>query len=204
MIPTMRHRTFCAIDRNSASTDGQCPLTFSPGIQETVYLVPLRTTRICLSPGAINACPRTISSPFSASFTFIWQIRSSRSAYICVNPGGICCTITMPGIFAGRRRSTSRVASVPPVDAPKPIITSVGATPILSGRDAIRLLDATGLSGERRTRAHEATTILLASASINRSFPSVPSGFRTKSTAPTAIASKTRRFKDETRIIGIG
>ena len=37
----------------------------------------------------------------------------------------MCCTITVPGALAGNRISTSRMASVPPVDAPMAIILCV-------------------------------------------------------------------------------
>ncbi len=46
------------------------------------------------------------------------QMRFSRWAYIFVNTGGMCCTITMPGVEAGRFFTTAMVASVPPVEAP--------------------------------------------------------------------------------------
>ena len=48
-----------------------------------------------------------------------------------VNPGGICWTMTMPGISAGRRFITSKVASVPPVEAPRPmrILLNAGEEP---------------------------------------------------------------------------
>ena len=45
MMPTILQRTTSAIEWNMASTDGRCPLTFSPGVQETVYFSPMRTTR---------------------------------------------------------------------------------------------------------------------------------------------------------------
>ena len=44
--------------KKSASTEGRWPLTFSPGIQDRVYLLPIRTTRVCKSAGATKASPR--------------------------------------------------------------------------------------------------------------------------------------------------
>ena len=38
-----------------------------------------------------------------------------------VKPEGICWVITIPGILAGNCRTTSRIASVPPVEAPMAI-----------------------------------------------------------------------------------
>ena len=41
---------------------------------------------------------------------------------MAVNPSGICWVMTIPGILPGSLFKTSRVASVPPVDAPSPMI----------------------------------------------------------------------------------
>ena len=40
------------------------------------------------------------------------------SANIFVNPGGICCTITIPGVSTGNWGRIRVMAWVPPVDAP--------------------------------------------------------------------------------------
>ena len=37
---------------------------------------------------------------------------------MAVKPAGICWVITTPGVSAGKFFTTSRMASVPPVDAP--------------------------------------------------------------------------------------
>jgi hypothetical protein len=50
---------------------------------------------------------------------------SSRSANARVNNSGMCCTMTMPGQSGGMAVSTSRSASVPPVEAPMAITLSV-------------------------------------------------------------------------------
>lgn len=42
-----------------------------------------------------------------------------------MNFSGICCTMTMPGEFAGNCSSMTRSASVPPVDAPTQTTISV-------------------------------------------------------------------------------
>ena len=78
--------------------------------------------------GATRARPRRISSPFSASLTSILHRRFRRSAYILVKPGGMCCTIIIPGMSLGSRFITSNVASVPPVEAPRPMITLLRAS----------------------------------------------------------------------------
>ena len=98
---------------------------------------------------------------------------------------------------------TSSVASVPPVDAPRPISTcpSAGVFPskglVPAGCAGCVPGRAVGIE---RTLAKEAITIFCDSVEMNSSLVRLPSGFRTKSTAPAASASKTRRFRDETRI----
>ncbi len=96
--------------------------------------------------------------------------------------------------------STSSVASVPPVEAPRPIITwsREGFAP---SRGALGT--ATGTAGARRTFAPAAAMTFWVNAVIKTSFwPG--SGLRTKSTAPADRASNTRRFREDTRITGRG
>ena len=118
----------------------------------------------------------------------------------------MCWTITMPGISAGRRFRTSRVASVPPVEAPRPMMVRSRSErpPTPAGETEDREGAAGETAARRRTLAQEATTIFWARESRKDCLLSVPSGFRTKSTAPAARASKTLRFRDETRITGRG
>ena len=181
----------------------------------------MRTTRACRSAGATSARPRWISSPFLASRTSMAQILFSRWAYIPVNPGGICWTITMPGMSAGSRLSTSRVASVPPVEAPSPMMvwsrfmplecpSAVGGATGAAGAVAVgadveaAAWWAAAWMRQGETLAQEATTIFWDRERRKDSRLSTPSGLRTKSTAPAASASKTRRFRLDTRITGSG
>ena len=144
-------------------------------------------------------------SPFTASRTSIWHRRSSRSAYIFVNPGGICCTITMAGISAGRRFITSRVASVPPVEAPRPIMYCCDPLmgPTVAGTGSSGTATAPTLAG-RRTFAWEASITASVRERTNSSRLCTPSGLRTKPTAPACSASKTRRFSDDASTTGSG
>ena len=108
----------------------------------------------------------------------------------------------MPGMLAGSRLSTFSVASVPPVEAPRPMTVCSGAPspPKRSG--------AAGAAGwgrlARDNLAWEATIILWVRAWRKDSRLSTASGLRTKSTAPAASASKTRRLREETRMTGRG
>ena len=113
----------------------------------------------------------------------------------------------MGGMSAGSRFITARVASVPPVEAPRPMITrsrpglfpSRGMAP--AGVSA-RIPEGTPVG---RTRAAAAITTFWARAA-RKVVSLVPwsSGLRTKSTAPTARASNTFRFREDTRITGMG
>jgi hypothetical protein len=51
---------------------------------------------------------------------------------------GMCCTITMPGQSWGMPTRNSRIASVPPVEAPTAISLSEVFTPRGTGRFTIR------------------------------------------------------------------
>ena len=77
-----------------------------------------RRTDRCECPGARYAVPGWTFSPCSASLTRNWHRPSRRLANEAVNISGMCCTIRMPGILAGKEHSTSLMASVPPVEAP--------------------------------------------------------------------------------------
>ncbi|GFI38070.1 hypothetical protein IMSAGC015_02259 [Lachnospiraceae bacterium] len=116
----------------------------------------------------------------------------------------------MPGISAGSSFNTARVASVPPVDAPIPIIVE-SSTFRERGGNGIGLL-AAGCSGAAgaglpiRTLATDAVLTLEARAEKNSSLELLwlISGLRTKSTAPADSASNTLRFNEDTRITGNG
>ncbi len=100
---------------------------------------------------------------------------------------------------------TSRVASVPPVEAPRPTITRSRTGRSRSWRTPSWGLHAPlAAAAVCRTLAKEATITFWARESMNTSRLWVPSGLRTKSTAPAASASKTRRFREETRMTGSG
>lgn len=99
------------------------PEAFSVTIPSTITMNKWR------SAGATSARPRRSSIPLWASCTSMAHRRLRRSAYILVNPGGMCWTMTMGGMSAGRRFMTSRVASVPPVEAPRPMMTLFRLTP---------------------------------------------------------------------------
>ena len=51
-----------------------------------------------------------------------------RAAKLLVKPGGMCWVMTMAGASAGMGTSTSRMASVPPVEAPMQMTFSVVAS----------------------------------------------------------------------------
>ncbi len=207
-ITPMPSMTFSAMELNSTSTEGICPLTFSSFVHRTICRIPERATRIWKFPGAINTSPRSIKSPSFASRTRILQSRSRRSAYIFVKPSGICCVTTMPGVFSGSSFSTLSVASVPPVDAPmaminefifkEPFVSRIG--PFCTGAATIA-----GAVAGTRTFATDAILIFSIRFAINAvTFCLSMSGFRTKSTAPAESASNTLRFSEETSITGTG
>ena len=110
--------------------------------------------------------------------------------------------MTIGGMSAGRRRITSRVASVPPVEAPRPTSTRSRAGPpprfgVATATEGLR-------SGAERGRAMEATSTFCVRLVRKTSLLSCTSGLRTKSTAPAFSASKTFRFREEQRITGTG
>ena len=126
--------------------------------------------------------------------------------------------MTMPGILAGNCRTTSRMASVPPVDAPIAIKLTLedgfamednlctGAVFCEKVRGTVVGIGV-GASWEgRRTCALEPTASFVFSVAKNASFPpsfSIP-GLRTKSIAPAANASNTLILREETRTTGTG
>ncbi len=114
--------TSFATDSKRISTDGQWPFSFLPSKQLTLYLPPTFIIFICLSPGAISTCPSFIKSPVCASFTHKPTVSLSLSANMRENTGGICCTITIPGMLSGKALIIVLIASVPPVEAPIAII----------------------------------------------------------------------------------
>jgi hypothetical protein len=71
-----------------------------------------------------------------------------------VKPGGMCCVIITAGASAGRRTSTSRVASVPPVEAPMKMIFSVDSRPIDVGAGAAAPAVAAAAAGAARQATH--------------------------------------------------
>ena len=130
---------------------------------------------------------------------------------MAVNPSGICCVMTMPGISAGSCFKTARVASVPPVDAPSAMTVDrnesclpanrgfFGAVVVEAAVDVVRLREA------HLTFANEAMWILEFKAEKNCSLETIfISGFLTKSTAPAESTSNTFRFREDTRTTGIG
>ena len=123
IIPIVPFPVTFATELNKTSTEGQCPETFSPGFEVTYNPPESLCTSSCSEPCPSIIRPCCSLSPFSASLAFILHMRSRRSAYIFVNPTGICCTITIGGVSAGRSCTTSIMASVPPVLAPIAIIS---------------------------------------------------------------------------------
>lgn len=57
--------------------------------------------------------------PVTGFLTLILQRVSRRWAKLAVNWAGMCWTTTTPGAFSGNRVRTLRMASVPPVEAPR-------------------------------------------------------------------------------------
>ena len=114
------------------------------------------------------------------------HISFSLSANDFVKLGGMCWTMTIPGIFAGSLVKTSLMASVPPVDAPIAITLSV-----VSLRAEYESLGSLVCGLALWTFAFAAAfTFSIISAFIS----SIPSymfecGFGTKSTAPASKAS---------------
>ena len=77
----------------------------------------LRSTFRCFPPWAMYTCPLSSVSPSLPSDTLISLRESSLSARDCVNPAGICCTITT-GVrrLAGSFVTTECKALGPPVE----------------------------------------------------------------------------------------
>ena len=103
-----------------------------------------------------------------------------------VNPMGMCCTMTMPGIERGRSQMTWRIASVPPVDAPMTTTWSVApAKAVWLLRERGRQLDFQWL-----TSAMAAIFTLVRSSIIIAPRPRSiwADGLGTKSTAPASSA----------------
>ena len=63
---------------------------------------------------------------------------SSRNANECVKPPGICWAIRIAGQLAGNGSSTCRIASGPPVEAPRITSFSLDTITDLSGLGAFR------------------------------------------------------------------
>ena len=82
----------------------------------------------------MSASPGANLSPCLASRTSIGQISFRRLAKASENTAGICCVITMAGLFAGNRVRTASIASVPPVEAPIAMITGYTAGELDQGR----------------------------------------------------------------------
>src|SRR5689334_3196674 len=87
---------------------------------------------MCRSPGAMYACPGRTRSPSLASLTVILHRPFRRAAKLRVKPGGMCWVISTAGESALNRVITSRIASVPPVEA----LIAIGAS--TGGTEAIR------------------------------------------------------------------
>ena len=132
----------------------------------------------------------------SASFTVMLHRLSSRLAKARVNSSGICCTITMPGVSAGRVSSRVFNASVPPVDAP--ITTTFSVVSAMAWVAGERMASAVNLGSTvwlgRRMRSLVAAAALTAWQRVMRASSRnclVPSrGLVTISTAPYSRALK--------------
>ncbi len=157
---------------------------------------------------AMRTWPGSTRSPSLASLTRTWHSVSSRSAKARVKCSGMCCTTTMPGASAGRAVSTSRSASVPPVEAPRAITLWVASK--RSGPAGGRARTAAGAGFGARTRAWAAASTLATSSSASSMVPSRTSirGLVTKSTAPSSrarsVVSAPRSVSDETMSTGMG
>ncbi len=134
ITPTASAPMNLAHERKRKSTLGRC--RFMGASVESLHSSwpSSRFTHRCLPPGAMYAWPGRIGSLCSASFTLIWHRPFSRSANIFVKFSGMCCTITMPGQSTGMPTRNSRIASVPPVDAPTAMRRSAVFTPLGTGR----------------------------------------------------------------------
>ena len=106
---------------------------------------------------------------------------------------------------AGSRFMTARVASVPPVEAPRPMITRsrLGLAPRLGAAPTL-IAPAWGTAAAVRGLAVAAMTTFWANPARKASGLWWSSGLRTKSTAPTARASNTFKFREDTRMTGMG
>ena len=116
--PIARSPAASATERNSTSTDGRWRLTGGSAERRVSSPPPLRASMRCIPPGAMYACPPCSGSPSSPSLTRISQLASSRCAKLRVKPAGMCCAMTIGGMFDGSGASTARSASTPPVEAP--------------------------------------------------------------------------------------
>jgi hypothetical protein len=122
----------------------------------------------------------------------------------------MCCVIRIAGASGGIGTSTSRIASVPPVDAPMMISFSVDTSGLRSNGAASTGAGTALLGGALRTRARAAPRILSAIISPYSSMPSrMPRrGLVTKSTAPNSsarsVTSEPRSVSDDTMSTGIG
>ena len=129
---------------------------------------------------------------------------------MAVKPAGMCWVMTTPGMFSGNCLSTSKMASVPPVEAPMAMTMSRQAASFVESE----VLKAgifteggeAGAAGGIRTRDAAAAVNFAMSMERNASLSTwlSISGFLTKSTAPAASASKTLTFREDTRMTGIG
>ncbi len=150
-------------------------------------------------------------SPWRASATWMRHSVLSRAAKLVVKPGGMCWVMTMAGASAGIGTSTSRIASVPPVEAPMKMIFSVERRG--SGAGAAVAAAATGVADAplwRPTRAQAATRILSTMSPASSLSPLLTPirGLATKSTAPSSsarsVTSAPCSVRVETITTGIG
>ena len=110
----------------------------------------------------MTAWPSTTGSPSAASFTRTAHVRSSRSAKARVNRSGMCWTMTIGGASAGMAPRNSRMASVPPVEAPTAIslcalvrvaaVAARGAAARTGARAGAAVAGLPGQPGHRRRR----------------------------------------------------
>ena len=141
-----------------------------------------------------------------------------RRVNCALNAAGMCCAMTTAGLSGGKPISISRIASVPPVEAPTAMMRSVvhnmllettagsiASAEFFGGTDA-----RIGLATRATTRAPAAARIFVRISSLNSA--SVPAtsilGFETKSIAPSSSAlsviSAPRSVSDDTITTGMG
>src|SRR4051794_2540516 len=116
---TARPSSAAAIDRSMVSTAGRTPFSFGPRVSS---MRPSRTSR-CRSGGATYTCAARSRAPCSAATT----CRAQRRSRICgsrLRPVGAMCSTTQMGYgsAAGRPDNTLINASIPPADAPMPMM----------------------------------------------------------------------------------